>query len=136
MRLKVFIQTLLLILLGNISVVSFAQEDLMELHYNQFDVEDEKISYRSYVSGRNEAQQVFSALFLFYKEFISSQDIDACIFTPSCSVYAMESVKTLGVLEGLGNAFDRMMRCHSFGTDYYPKHPHTHKCYDPVEKKN
>ena len=125
---------LVLIMLVNISGVCFAQEDLMDLHYNQFDVEEAKVSYRSYVSGKNEAQQVISAIFLFYKEFISSQDVDACIFTPSCSVYAMESVKKLGLLEGLCNAFDRMTRCHSFGVDYYPKHPHTHKCYDPVEK--
>ena len=136
MRPKVFIIFLLLVMIGNIPILCFAQEDLMDLHYNQFDVEDEDVSYRSHVSGRNEAQQVFAALFLFYKEFVSSQDVDACIFTPSCSVYAIESIKTLGVFEGLCNAFDRMTRCHAFGVDYYPRHPHTHKAYDPVEKKN
>ena len=112
------------------------QESLVDFHYHQFDVKGQKVSYLEYVSTSNEAKQVISALFLFYKEFISSQDIDACVFTPSCSVYAMESIKTQGVIIGGLSALDRLTRCHAFAGEYYPKHPVTHKNYDPVEKKN
>lgn len=119
-----------------ISYQGFGQDDIIEMHFNQFDVKDQKTSYREYVTNTNEAKQVISAMFLFYKEFISSQDIDACVFTPSCSVYYMESIKTYGVIEGIFNGFDRMTRCHGLGKGYYPIHPHTHKYYDPVEKKN
>jgi uncharacterized protein len=111
------------------------QDEIMDSFYHQFDVSEKKVSYREYTTNSNEAKQVVSVLFLFYKEFISSQDIDACVFTPSCSVYAMESIKTYGLIEGLFNALDRLTRCHGFAKDYYHTHPQTHKFYDPIENK-
>lgn len=116
-------------------LLCIAQEDMVNTFYHQFDVKENKTSYRQYIANTNEAKQVLSALFLFYKEFISSQDVDACVFTPSCSVYAMESVKTKGIFIGICSAFDRLSRCHGFAAGYYPVHPQTHKYYDPVEKK-
>ncbi|MBN1949803.1 MAG: membrane protein insertion efficiency factor YidD [Bacteroidales bacterium] len=117
-------------------LLSSGQEDLISTHYHQFDVQDQKVSYRQYTSTSNEANQIFSALFLIYKEFISSQDVDACVFTPSCSVYAMESIKEYGILIGICSALDRLTRCHGFAAGDYSIHPHTHKNYDPVEKKD
>jgi putative component of membrane protein insertase Oxa1/YidC/SpoIIIJ protein YidD len=50
--------------------------------------------------------------FLVYKTFISSQDKPSCVFTPSCSEYALESIRTKGLVLGWLNAFDRLSRCH------------------------
>jgi putative component of membrane protein insertase Oxa1/YidC/SpoIIIJ protein YidD len=113
----------------------YAQRELIDFHYDQFDVKEKKTSYHQFTNTTNEAKQIFSAMFLFYKSFISSQDINVCVFTPSCSVYAMESIKKEGIFIGLLSAIDRLSRCHGFGNNYYPKHPVTHKNYDPVEKK-
>lgn len=60
-----------------------------------------------------------SLLFLGYKKFISSQDYSSCSFHPSCSVYAFEAVSKQGVIIGVLNAFDRLMRCNGMSPDHY-----------------
>ena len=128
---KIFIIFLFLI----ISSINYGQQDLFETHYHQFDAKDKRDSYKEYTSHNNEATQAASFFFIFYKEFISSQDVNSCVFTPSCSVYAMESIKKLGLIEGLFNAFDRLTRCHPLSQGYYPVDPETQKFYDPVQEK-
>jgi putative component of membrane protein insertase Oxa1/YidC/SpoIIIJ protein YidD len=77
---------------------------------------------------------IFSATFVIYKEVFSSQDIDACVFTPSCSVYAIESIKQKGVIVGFFNAIDRLTRCNPGRKKSMPVDLQTGKYYDPVEK--
>ena len=84
------------------------------------------------VTDQNEAKFIFSLLFVFYKDVFSSQDVDSCVFTPSCSVYAVESVKQNGVIYGFMDAFDRLTRCNPAPKEF-PKDPTTHKYYDPVK---
>ena len=125
----------IILMLLIISSYCYSQQNLISTHYHQFDVNEGKTSYKSHASYSNEAQAVASFFFLFYKEFVSSQDINSCVFTPSCSVYAMESVKTMGVCKGLLNAFDRVSRCHPFAQKYYPIDPKTKHLYDPVKEE-
>jgi hypothetical protein len=80
-----------------------------------------------------EYEWAFSQLFLLYKRFVSSQDINACSFTPSCSVYALEAIKAQGILVGGINFFDRFARCNSLSPEDYSRHPHTRMLYDPVD---
>jgi putative component of membrane protein insertase Oxa1/YidC/SpoIIIJ protein YidD/tetratricopeptide (TPR) repeat protein len=71
--------------------------------------------------------------FLFYKEFISSQDVDACVFNPSCSVYTIEAISKHGSIIGMLMGLDRMMRCHSFVNDReYPLNPILNKYEDEL----
>ncbi len=73
-----------------------------------------------------------SFYYLIYKELISSQDIDACVFNPSCSTYTMEAIKKRGVIKGLLEGLDRLMRCHYFTEkNYYSYDKKTMKYYDP-----
>ena len=92
-----------------------------------------KIEYPAAKNNTNEIQLLFSGLFLFYKNFISSQDGSSCAFTPSCSEYGMIAVKKQGVIIGVINTFDRLTRCNGFNPDKYPIHSETHLFYDPVE---
>ena len=124
----------IILILLTISKFSAGQGDIINTHYHQFDVEENKETYKQHSSYSNEANAVSSVLFLFYKEFISSQDIDACVFTPSCSVYAMESIKTKGIVRGLLSAFDRLCRCNPMAQKYYPINPETQRLYDPVQE--
>jgi uncharacterized protein len=117
-----------------ISRFCFGQQSLLDIHYHQFDISEGKTSYKTHTSYTNEAKVVASVFFLFYKEYISSQDINSCVFEPSCSVYAMESVKKMGLFKGLLNAFDRVSRCHPMANKYYPFDPQTQRLYDPVEE--
>ena len=49
--------------------------------------------------SENEINITISTVFLFYKTFISSQDMPTCIFTPSCSEYAVEAFQKKGLFE-------------------------------------
>ncbi len=96
----------------------------------------EKINYSVLAKGsKNEIEGTFSTLFIFYKNFISSQDIDACVFYPSCSVYAIECIhheksKFIAFLK----ISDRLMRCHPLVTKgSYLTDPKTGKYFDPIE---
>jgi uncharacterized protein len=108
------------------------QNTIILTHYNQFDTASHKKSFKSHTSHDNEAEQVVSILFLFYKKYISSQDVNSCVFEPSCSVYAMESIKKLGVLKGYMNSFDRLTRCHGLASEYYQVDSKNLLLYDPV----
>jgi putative component of membrane protein insertase Oxa1/YidC/SpoIIIJ protein YidD len=64
---------------------------------------------------------LISTTFLFYKKFLSSQNIDVCNFYPSCSVYMMKAIQKKGVLLGILEGFDRLLRCHFMvGDNDYP----------------
>ncbi len=86
-----------------------------------------------FVDG-NEIEQVLSLLFIGYKKFLSSQDSESCIFTPSCSVYALESIKNQGIFLGSLNALDRLSRCNPFNYSAYKIDSKTNRLSDPVKK--
>ena len=60
----------------------------------------------------NDVSVIASAAFLVYKVFISSQDNPSCVFTPSCSEYAVEAFHKHGFVAGWLKTFDRLSRCH------------------------
>jgi putative component of membrane protein insertase Oxa1/YidC/SpoIIIJ protein YidD len=106
-------KTAVLILLVIFSTESLAQntEDLKKFNV-LFAEKSQKHNWGvTLKDNRNELTFIFSAAFLIYKEVFSSQDIDACVFTPSCSVYAIESIKQKGAVVGFFNAIDRLTRC-------------------------
>ena len=83
-------------------------------------------------NNHNEIQFVFSGLFLFYKTFISSQDMQRCVFAPSCSEYAIQAVKQQGVIIGILNAFDRLSRCNALSPEEYELDEQLNKFKDPL----
>ena len=84
-------------------------------------------------NNRNELSFVLSTFFVLYKELLSSQDVDACVFTPSCSVYAIESIKQKGAVNGYFNAIDRLTRCNPGRHKNLPIDSGTGKYFDPLE---
>ncbi|WP_231876684.1 MULTISPECIES: membrane protein insertion efficiency factor YidD [unclassified Oleiphilus] len=58
----------------------------------------------------------------FYQLFISPIIGPRCRFTPTCSEYAVEALKTHGALKGVWLTINRLSRCHTM-------HPGGH---DPV----
>ena len=99
-----------------------------------FHSDTHKHDWKSFVANsHNEGEFTFSLLFLAYKTIFSSQDIDACVFTPSCSVYMIESIHKHGILRGFFEGQDRLTRCHPFANGHYPVNPEKHKLDDPVE---
>jgi uncharacterized protein len=50
----------------------------------------------------------------FYKRFLSPMLPPTCRFTPTCSVYAMEAIRSHGAARGTALAARRLLRCHPF----------------------
>jgi uncharacterized protein len=86
-------------------------------------------------NNKNEVDFLFSAVFIAYKELLSSQDVDACVFTPSCSVYAIETIKKNGILIGYLDAVDRMTRCNPGRNKNLPINIETGRYADPVQSR-
>ena len=59
----------------------------------------------------------------FYQRFVSPALPRRCKYHPTCSEYAVQSLRTYGVLRGLVLAVWRLLRCN----------PWSHGGYDPVE---
>jgi putative component of membrane protein insertase Oxa1/YidC/SpoIIIJ protein YidD len=101
---------------------------------NFFEVHEHKHNWTNQLKDNdNEINLIFSGLFVLYKELISSQDVDACVMTPTCSVYAIENIKKNGLFFGLLNAFDRLTRCNPGKHKDLPIDVETGKYYDPVD---
>lgn len=69
--------------------------------------------------NQNEVQMVFTGLFRFYKYVISSQDMNVCTFSPSCSEYGLLCIREHGVMRGALQTLDRMMRCNPLSPEHY-----------------
>ncbi len=94
-----------------------------------------KTSYVNFLkSNSNELETTFTLLFLGYKTFLSSQDIESCVFYPSCSVYAVQCMQHRSVFVAPFQIMDRLQRCHPFATPkQYNYNIETGKFYDPID---
>lgn len=72
-------------------------------------------------------KRVLLALLRFYKRSISPLLPNACIYTPTCSEYAMEAIQKHGVLKGTGLAIWRLLRCNPFMKGGYDPVPEPKK---------
>ena len=59
-------------------------------------------------------KRVLIWLIAFYQKQISPLRPGSCRFVPTCSEYAIEAIRTWGVLRGLGLAIWRILRCNPF----------------------
>ncbi len=95
---------------------------------------ENKTDFGKYLkNSTNEVEATASLLFLFYKSFLSSQDMNSCVFTPSCSVYAIESLQKDNPFKAYLKIFDRLSRCHPLiANKEYPVNSNLGKYYDPA----
>jgi putative component of membrane protein insertase Oxa1/YidC/SpoIIIJ protein YidD len=129
-----FKNTLPVILLLCFSIPAFCQDDSQsERLKNQFKPK-EKTNYSEYLKkSTNEFEGTAALLFVGYKSLFSSQDMASCVFTPSCSMYAIESLQHDPLFVSYLKIFDRLSRCHPLtARNQYPLHPKTGMLYDPV----
>lgn len=81
-------------------------------------------------NNKTMGQRIFSGLFLIYKKTISSQDHNHCSFEPSCSEYAILSLKKHGVFIAFMDAADRLLRCNGMSPENYDFNPETELLVD------
>ena len=70
-------------------------------------------------------RRAFVAPITLYRRFISPALPARCKYHPTCSAYAVEAVRSYGVLRGSVLAVWRLLRCN----------PWSHGGYDPVERQ-
>lgn len=79
---------------------------------------------------------VTNAYLKFYQNHISPQNGNSCVFRPTCSEYARQSIAKHGLLKGIVLSTDRLTRCHSkafYDSGY--KRTKNDFLYDPIDKK-
>lgn len=108
----------LLLSLCGLSSSSFGQKNALKYNNILPTGKTERVYWEA-KDNKNEVEAVFSGLFLFYKSFISSQDLTVCTFTPSCSEYGILAVKEHGVLKGGFLTVDRLTRCNGLSPEKY-----------------
>ncbi len=114
------------------NINSQTKEDFM-IGSMVFEENDNTIEYKlSDFEINNELQALAYGSFIFYKNFISSQDGDACIFYPSCSVYMVQSIKKYGFTIGILNGIDRLQRCNKLSPNNYKIYKDTRLLCDTI----
>jgi putative membrane protein insertion efficiency factor len=73
--------------------------------------------------GRLLARTIATAPIELYRRLLSPALPRRCKYEPTCSAYALEAVRSFGVLKGIVLAAWRLVRCNPF----------SHGGYDPVE---
>jgi len=127
-----FVIVLNLIFVIEINGQSLADQELKTL-FNSADTVSQDYA-KPLRESDNEIDITVSTIFLFYKTFISSQDMPTCIFTPSCSEYAVEAFQKKGLFIGWLSTFDRLSRCHGLvKQNHYPFDFKKMRFYDPVQ---
>lgn len=107
-------------------------DDLVDLFENKDTVRQDFAS--PVRAATNDISTITAVGFLFYKAFISSQDNPSCVFTPSCSEYAIQSIQKSGFIVGWIKTFDRLSRCHGLvNHQHYPFDMEHNRYYDPVQ---
>lgn len=59
-----------------------------------------------------------------YRKFISPLKVrPSCIYTPTCSLYALQALEKYGIIKGSYLAIKRVLRCHPFAKGGYDPVP-------------
>lgn len=92
----------------------------------QCSVENTALKTAQYSSPLSFTTKISFYVVLAYKKYFSSSLKQACRFTPSCSVYALEALRVYGFLKGWFLIIKRLLSCRPSGR----------KGYNPVPFKN
>lgn len=117
--------------------VTFAQQSAKSMLTSIIEIEDSKIKiphthdFSHYMDQcSNEAETIITSFFIFYKNYVSSQDSRSCTFEPSCSVYSIETIRKNGAIIGFLDTIDRLTRCNGLSPEYYHIDNETHLLID------
>lgn len=69
-------------------------------------------------------KRILILLIKFYRKYLSPlKKTPTCIYTPTCSMYALEAIQKYGALKGVFLAVKRILRCHPFHKGGYDPVP-------------
>lgn len=116
------------------SVISIAQNEIPVAEFRSMFISDINPKHKHTLNQPTSTFIVpLYGMFKIYKKFVSSQDGNSCIFKPTCSQYAIDAINKKGIVIGVLEAADRVLRCNSFSLkDQQPELNKTMTVYDPV----
>ncbi len=127
---------IVIILVTSSAGQSQATEDMIVIvsHNPPDSLGDSTNNNKSQVKIPTNPEELVSMSIKIYQYFISSQDMPSCVFTPSCSRFAEQSIYKFGILKGLLLTSDRLQRCHRFDdkSDWYTFNFSKNRFNDPV----
>jgi|GEM_PF-2011606 len=82
----------------------------------------------------NPLKLFLNGLLYIYRNFITNQDVQECQFEPSCSKFALLSLKIADPFQALLMVSDRFQRCNPFAYMYYKKAYDGLHLYDPPQR--
>ena len=115
------ITCILILLTGFVSSGIGQGKDDMESLKRIFPVNSKEQVISTKPDWSNELMLIMTVGFNVYKKYISTQDALNCAFYPSCSSYALKTIKINGFL-GIFDAVDRLTRCNGFSQEKYEIH--------------
>lgn len=69
-------------------------------------------------------KRIFIAMIRFYQKYLSPLKVRThCVYTPTCSQYAIEALEKYGALKGSLLAIWRILRCNPFSKGGYDPVP-------------
>ena len=113
----------------NLLFLSFIRESRYQnlIHLTEGTKEQEKtIAWYKY------PRLFFKSLIYYYQRFVSSQDMQVCNFTPSCSHFRQQVIQRYGIFKGCLLIGDRLFRCNPLAHQHHAIHPRTGLCDDPI----
>ena len=113
----------------NLLFLSFIRESRYQnlIHITEGTKEQEKtIAWYKY------PRLFFKSLIYYYQRFVSSQDMQVCNFTPSCSHFGQQVIQRYGLFKGCLLIGDRLFRCNPLAHQHHATHPRTGLCDDPI----
>ncbi len=72
---------------------------------------------------KNGLRNVLIFMVKFYRKFISPLKQPSCIYTPTCSSYALQALERFGFFKGGYLSIRRILRCHPFAKGGYDPVP-------------
>lgn len=101
----------------------------------EYSVKNEAASASLDLAHSSEIKMLFLVAIRGYQLFVSSQDISACTFVPSCSRFSRAAFQQAGFVKGLLLTSDRLQRCNGLPgmARHYHFLPEFERFSDPVE---
>lgn len=126
---------LIVLILGgsSFSVAQTTRDHILFLmHHSTPTTLNQKVAVDSAKTVISEPGLLGMGLIRIYQEFISSQAKSPCIFSISCSHFAMKAIEQKGFIIGVLLVADRLQRCNGAAREYYEVDPLSGAAIDPI----
>lgn len=113
--------------------INAQNNDDFKIISNILENENRKILSENKSQNKINVSGYLPILFSFYKNYVSSQDFNSCVYHPSCSAYAVEAIQKKGFIHGTIMTFDRLTRCNPTSFKQYEVDMKLKRLKDHVE---